>query len=107
MSLICSGDFASILKVIANQPHTIEKLKRSFSLLASLVEIKANLIEPTFIAISTYNTDMGDWIINQFLKGGARNPRHASLVGEIVICNKVEMPRRLNLMKDFVMNQLI
>lgn len=62
--MICSGDFASILKVIANQPNTIEKIKKSFTLLASLVSIKANLIEPTFIAISTYNNEMGDWIIN-------------------------------------------
>ena len=48
---------------------------------------------------------MGDWIINQFLKG-SRNFRHASLVGDIVVCNKVEMPRRLNLLKDFVMSEL-
>jgi len=70
-----------------------------------LVSIKANLIEPTFIAISTYNTEMGDWIINQFLKG-SRIYRHASLVGDIVVCNKMEMPRRLNLLKDFVMGEL-
>jgi len=50
--------------VIANQKDTVEKLKKSFSLLASLVSIKANLIEPTFIALSTYNTEMGDWIID-------------------------------------------
>lgn len=70
LSIICSGDFANILKVIANQEQTIEKMKKSFNLLASLVSIKQNLIEPTFIAISTYNTSMGDWIINQFLKAG-------------------------------------
>jgi hypothetical protein len=39
-------------------------MKKSFNLLASLVSIKKNLIEPTFIAISAYNTEMGDWIIN-------------------------------------------
>jgi hypothetical protein len=70
-----------------------------------LVNIRSNLIEPTFIAISTYNTEMGDWIINQFLKG-SRNFRHASLVGDIVVCNKAEMPRRLNLLKDFVMTEI-
>jgi len=48
---------------------------------------------------------MGDWIINQFLKG-SRNYRHAQLVGDIVVCNKPEMPRRLNLLKDFVMTEL-
>lgn len=70
-----------------------------------MVNIRSNLIEPTFIAISTYNTEMGDWIINQFLKG-SRNFRHASLVGDIVVCNKAEMPRRLNLLKDFVMTEI-
>jgi hypothetical protein len=39
-------------------------MKKSFTQLASLVSLKKNLIEPTFIAISTYNTEMGDWIIN-------------------------------------------
>jgi hypothetical protein len=48
---------------------------------------------------------MGDWIINQFLKG-SRNYRHASLVGDIVVCNKNEMPRRLNLLKDFVISEI-
>ncbi len=69
-------------------------MKKSFTLLASLVSIKQNLIEPTFIAISTYNNEMGDWIINQFLKSG-RIYKHAALVGQIVICNKTELPRRL------------
>lgn len=80
-------------------------MKKSFNLLASLVSIKQNLIEPTFIAISTYNTEMGDWIINQFLKSG-RNYKHASLVGEIIMSNKTELPRRLNLLKDHVMSSL-
>lgn len=62
--MICSGDFSSILKVISNQEKTIDKIKSSFSLLADLLNVKANLIEPTFIAISTHNTEMGDWIIN-------------------------------------------
>ena len=25
------------------------------------------MIEPTFISISTHNSQMGDWIINQFI----------------------------------------
>jgi len=80
-------------------------MKKSFNLLASLVSIKQNLIEPTFIAISTYNTEMGDWIINQFLKTG-RNNKHAQLVGQIIMCNKDELPRRLALLKDYVLSNL-
>lgn len=62
-------------------------MKMSFNLLLSLVNIKKNLIEPTFIAISSYNIEMGDWIIEQFLSNNQENS-HASLVGEIVLCNK-------------------
>eukprot|EP00347_Sterkiella_histriomuscorum_P017580 403348792 len=105
LSIICSGDFKSILKVIAQQPKTIEKMKESFNMLASLVSVKENLIEPTFIAISTYNNEMGDWIINQFLKSPNLN-KHASLIGQIIICNKTELPRRLRLLQDHVINQL-
>lgn len=97
LSIICSGDFSTILKVIANQEQTIDKIKKSFSLLASLVSIKKNLIEPTFIAISTYNIEMGDWIINKFLKSGNLY-NHASLVGEIVMCDKAELSRRLKIL---------
>lgn len=80
-------------------------MKKSFNQLASLVSLKKNLIEPTFIAISTYNNEMGDWIINQFLHSG-RIYRHAALVGEIVMCNKTELPRRLKILQTFVMSQI-
>ena len=105
LSIICSGDFQQILKVIANQKQTIEKMKKSFSLLASLVSIKKNLIEPTFIAISSYNNEMGDWIISQFLNNSSIY-KHAALVGEIVMCNKEELPRRLLLLQNHVMKEL-
>mmetsp|Transcript_44144 Transcript_44144/g.32128 ORF Transcript_44144/g.32128 Transcript_44144/m.32128 type:complete len:103 (-) Transcript_44144:730-1038(-) len=80
-------------------------MKKSFNLLASLVAIKKNLIEPTFIAISSYNTEMGDWIIEQFLSNSSIN-KHASLVGEIVMCNKEELPRRLRILQNHVMGAL-
>ena len=70
------------------------------------MSIKEGLIEPTFIAISTYNTEMGDWIINQFLRGQSPSAKHASLVGEIVMCNKQELPRRLSFLKEHVITLL-
>jgi hypothetical protein len=63
LSMICSGNFTSLIRVIANQERTISKIKSQFNLLASLVSIKSSLIEPTFIAIAKYNKDMGDWMI--------------------------------------------
>ncbi len=80
-------------------------MKKSFHLLASLVSIKKNLIEPTFIAISSYNNEMGDWIINQYLNNNNIN-KHAPLVGEIVMCNKEELPRRLMILQSHVMKEL-
>jgi len=37
MSIICSGDFSSVMQVIANQEETIEKIKTEFDLLLTFI----------------------------------------------------------------------
>jgi hypothetical protein len=105
MSLVCSGEFSSALKVIANQKETIEKIKEQFDFLAKLAKQKSSTIEPTFIKISTYNAEMGDWIIQQLLQreGGASN---ASLAGKLTICDKVMIPKRLKLILDMILRKI-
>ena len=102
MSLVCSGEFSSALKVIANQKETINKIKEQFDFLAKLSKEKSSTIEPTFIKISTYNAEMGDWIIEQLLsrEGEASN---ASLAGKLTICDKIMIPKRLNLILDMLL----
>jgi hypothetical protein len=63
MAVICSGEFSSVLEIIANQEETIEKIKTEFELLLTFIGKKQNIIEPTLIGISVYNDKMGDWII--------------------------------------------
>ena len=50
--------------MIANQTETIAKIKSHFDLLTSLSQ---EMIEPIFVSISTFNAEMGDWIINRFI----------------------------------------
>jgi len=102
LSLICSGEFSKILNVIANQEQTIEKIKNSFDLLSSLASVKGNLIEPTFISIATHNNEMGDWMIGQFLAKKSI-AKHAKLVGELLMCNADEIPRRLKVLQDHLL----
>jgi hypothetical protein len=94
MSLICSGNFSSALKVIANQKETIEKIKSQFDHLATLVELKSVMIEPTFVSISTHNAEMGDWIIRRFISTKGFE-KHAGLCGKIVVCDKQRVGDRL------------
>ena len=94
MSLVCSGEFSSALKVIANQKETIDKIKEQFEFLAKLSQEKSSTIEPTFIKISTYNAEMGDWIIEQLINR-AGDADNASLVGKLCICDKTMIPKRL------------
>lgn len=85
MSFVCQGEFSSALKVISNQKETIDKIKEQFDFLASLATKNANIsIEPIFIKISTYNKEMGDWIIKRLIakEGSAAN---ASLTGKLII----------------------
>lgn len=68
MSLVCQGEFSSALKVISNQKETIDKIKEQFEFLANLATTNSSIsIEPIFIKISSYNKEMGNWIISKLL----------------------------------------
>ena len=105
MSLICSGNFSSALKVIANQKETIEKIKNQFDHLATLVELKSVMIDPTFVSISTHNAEMGDWIIKRFISTKGFE-KHAGLCGKIVVCDKQRVGDRLQMVQDCILETL-
>jgi hypothetical protein len=96
MSQICSGDFSSSLKVIANEEETINKIKEHFSNLVKLVEIKSGLIEPILISIALHNAAMGDWIINEFMT--KRHYEHASLIGKLALCDRTRLVDRISIL---------
>jgi hypothetical protein len=54
------------------------------------------MIEPTFVSISTHNSEMGDWIIRRFINTRGFE-KHANLCGKIVVCDKVRIGSRLQM----------
>jgi hypothetical protein len=106
MSLICSGEFANVLKIIANQPETIQKIKNQFSLLASLVDDKSSMIEPTLVSIASHNAEMGDWIIQKFITTPGYE-KHASLCGKIIICDKSKVVDRFKLLMSKILELFV
>ena len=74
--------------------------------MANLATKNANIsIEPIFIKISTYNREMGDWIIKQLIaKEGT--PTNASLTGKLIISDNTMIPQRLNLLLQSIIKRI-
>ena len=106
MSLVCQGEFSSALKVISNQKETIDKIKEQFDFLANLATKNSSIsIEPIFIKISTYNREMGDWIISRLIaKEGT--PTNASLTGKLVISDFSIISQRLSLLIEAIFGKV-
>ena len=102
MTQLCSGDFKQVLQVIANQAETIAKIKSHFELLTSLSQ---EMIEPIFVSISTFNAEMGDWIINRFISTPGLE-KHAELCGKLVVCDKAKALSRLQFLLQQIMKML-
>ena len=84
--------------MIANQAETTNKIKEHFGNLVALVEIKAGLIEPIFVALATHNAVMGDWLIREFIRRGLY--AHSALIGKLVLCDSARLIDRLRIMLD-------
>ena len=84
--------------MIANQAETTNKIKEHFGNLVALVEIKAGLIEPRFVARATHNAVMGDWLIREFIRRGLY--AHSALIGKLVLCDSARLIDRLRIMLD-------
>ena len=106
MSYVCQGEFSSALKVIANQKETIDKIKEQFEFLANLATKNSNIsIEPIFIKISTYNQEMGDWIIRRLLQMEG-TPTNAALTGKLIISESKMIAPRLNLLIESILKKV-
>jgi hypothetical protein len=69
------------------------------------VSLKTSLIEPYFISLSTYNKDLGDWMINQFLNTEGFE-KHAALTGKIILCDKDEGINRIRMLQTHLLECL-
>ena len=65
--------------------------------MASLVDDKSAMIEPTFVLIATHNSEMGDWIMKRLISMPGY-VKHASLCGKIIICDENKVVDRLQLL---------
>ena len=69
----------------------IEKIKSAFDKLALLLNTKAQLIKPIFLAICSKNTQLGDWIMaNRLLKldPDSIKKEQITFLGDIISSNK-------------------
>ena len=53
--------------MISEQQSIIEKIKNAFDKLAVLMNTKAQLIKPIFLALCSKNQSLGDWIMENRL----------------------------------------
>jgi hypothetical protein len=105
MSLICAGSFSSVLKVVANQPGTVETIKRLFDIVSQFIGDKNKVIEPTLVGLSSQNIELGDWILSR-LVDELDIARFASLIGKIVVCDQKVAANRLELLLENIVVSL-
>lgn len=92
------------------QPQVIQKIKNAFDKLASLLDTKAQLIKPIFLAICAKNTELGDWIMsNRLLR---LNPslikkQQITFLGDIISSNKEMQNEKLEKLRLFISDQLM
>eukprot|EP01022_Parablepharisma_sp_SALTPOND_P015993 TRINITY_DN22_c0_g3_i1.p1 TRINITY_DN22_c0_g3~~TRINITY_DN22_c0_g3_i1.p1 ORF type:complete len:4095 (+),score=552.02 TRINITY_DN22_c0_g3_i1:5895-18179(+) len=105
LSQFCSGDYMKTLQVLATKQAILDKIKASFEMLMSLIEVKEKLIEPTLVSITSLNKEMGEWIFDQFLNSD-RSKKQIVLLFDIILSSLPELPRRLHKFKDFIFAEL-
>lgn len=99
---ICSGNFPSVLGIIANEKRSVEKIRSQFPKLASLVKVKRSLIEPIFIAFSKFNPSLGDWMIGELLTQD-NFQEVATLTANLIMSETNTIPQRLDMLHDHML----
>lgn len=67
LSKFFSSEFTEAFEIISEQPHIIEKIKSAFDKLVQLMNTKASLIKPIFLALCFKNDSLGEWIMENRL----------------------------------------
>eukprot|EP00347_Sterkiella_histriomuscorum_P007708 403347869 len=109
LSKFFSGEFTQAFELISEQPQIILKIQNAFDKLAVLLDTKAELIKPIFIAICSKNEQLGDWImINRLLKlqTDAIKKEQIKFLGEIISSNKKTQYDKLMKLKDFIFDSV-
>ncbi len=76
---LCNPNYSDTLKILANKKDVVEKFKSSFEILSGILVTQENWLSPVFLAIAGNNTDMGNWLLDNFMDL-KRNEVHAKMV---------------------------
>ena len=106
LSKFFSGEFTEAFEIISVQPQIIDKIKSAFDKLADLLNTKASLIKPIFLAICSKNMDLGDWIIENRLismNTSAIKKEQIKFLGDIIVSNPEKQLVKIIKLKDFIL----
>ena len=106
LSKFFSNEFTEAFEIISEQESIIEKIKGAFDKLAVLMNTKAQLIKPIFLALCSKNQSLGDWIMENRLISMNPDIKHEqiSFLGDIISSNRALMLEKLFKLKDFILS---
>jgi len=73
--------------------------------MVKMIVEKQNIIEPTIIALATYNPDIGDWVLEQLLNLN-RAKCVVNLIEEISLSDEPKIIGRVIKIYDFIMSEI-
>lgn len=109
LSKFFSSEFTEAFELISEQEAIIEKIKNAFDKLAALMNTKASLIKPIFLAFCAKNKSLGDWIMDNRLISTDPNfikKEQIAFLGDIISSSKDSQLGKLVRLKDFIFAQV-
>ena len=109
LSKFFSSEFTEAFELISEQASIIEKIKGAFDKLAVLMNTKASLIKPIFLAICAKNQSLGDWIMQNRLISldvSLIKKEQIGFLGDIISSNKDTQFDKVTKVKDFLLAQI-
>jgi len=107
LSKFFSNEFTEAFEMISEQQSIIEKIKSAFDKLAVLMNTKAQLIKPIFLALCSKNQSLGDWIMDNRLI--SMDPdfikrEQISFLGDIIASSRDLMLDKVLKLKNFLIS---
>jgi len=105
LSKFFSSEFTQAFEMISEQEAIIDKIKNAFDKLSILMNTKASLIKPIFLAICAKNETLGDWIMDNRLVSmdpSAIKKEQITFLGDIISSNRDKQLFKVMKLKDFI-----
>jgi hypothetical protein len=107
LSKFFSNEFTEAFEMISEQQAIIEKIKSAFDKLAVLMNTKAQLIKPIFLALCSKNQSLGDWIMdNRLISMDPDFIKHEQIafLGDIIASSRDLMLDKIFKLKTFIIS---